>query len=98
VRPCESEHVQTHKRNPDANAGQFKPLATENATLEAYGDKGDVAAMLNLSRRSVDNLLRQGCPHLRLGTRRVRFDMPEVRQWLAENFRTQRRGPANTGK
>jgi len=57
-----------------------------------YGSKRDVAQMVQMSLRSVDNFLREGCPHLKLGKRRVRFDMAEVRQWLADNFRTQRRG------
>lgn len=56
-----------------------------------YGGKRDVASMVQMSVRSVDNLVAQGCPHLKLGKRRVRFDMAEVRQWLADNFRTQRR-------
>ena len=56
-----------------------------------YGGKKDVASMVQMSVRSVDNFVAQGCPHLKLGKRRVRFDMAEVRQWLADNFRTQRR-------
>jgi excisionase family DNA binding protein len=86
--------IVTDQRTPDAATSNMKLAA--NDTLRRYGDKADVATMLGMSRRTVDNLLRQGCPHLRLGARRVRFDMAEVRQWLTENFRTQRRGPART--
>jgi predicted DNA-binding transcriptional regulator AlpA len=62
------------------------------ATVPRYGDKKAVAAMLGMSRRTVDNLVAQGCPHLRIGSRRLRFDMDEVRGWLTEQFHTQRRG------
>jgi predicted DNA-binding transcriptional regulator AlpA len=71
---------------PDAATGE------KLATVPRYGSKADVAAMLQMSRRTVDNLLRQGCPHLKLGSRRCRFDLAEVREWLSENFRVQRRG------
>jgi len=47
--------------------------------------------MVQLSVRSIDNFLAQGCPHLKLGKRRVRFDMIEVRQWLTDKFHVQRR-------
>jgi predicted DNA-binding transcriptional regulator AlpA len=62
------------------------------ATVPRYGDKKAVAAMLGMSRRTVDNLVAQGCPHLRIGARRLRFDMNEVRSWLTQQFHTQRRG------
>ena len=71
---------------PEANPGQ-----SALATAARYGDKKDVAAMLGLSRRSVDNLMAKGCPYLALGKRRCRFDMAEVRAWLADNFHVQRR-------
>lgn len=48
--------------------------------------------MLQMSVRSVDNFLAQGCPHLKLGERRVRFDLVEARNWFAETYRIQRRG------
>ena len=74
---------------PDAAAGIKSTANTD--TLPRYGSKRDVAAMVQMSVRSVDNFLRAGCPHLKLGKRRVRFDLPETRQWLADNFRVQRR-------
>ena len=64
---------------------------TELATTPRYGSKRDVAAMLQMSVRSVDNFVAAGCPHLRVSSRRLRFDMGEVRAWLADNFRCQRR-------
>ena len=68
---------------------------TELATVPRYGSKRDVAAMLQMSVRSVDNFVARGCPHLRVSSRRLRFDMGEVRLWLADNFRTQRRAVKN---
>ena len=56
-----------------------------------FATKKDVAKFLQLSVRTIDNLLRQGLPHLKLGKRRCRFDMVEVRQWCKEQFGTQRR-------
>ena len=75
-------------QQPEASPGQSA------LTIPRYGSKRDVASMVQMSVRTVDNLVAQGCPHLKLGQRRLRFDMAEVRQWLADNFRTQRRGAA----
>jgi predicted DNA-binding transcriptional regulator AlpA len=77
---------------PDASPGQ-----SALAQVPRYGSKRDVAAMLQMSVRTVDNLVAKGAPCLRISSRRLRFDMAEVRQWLADNFRTQRRAPAKGG-
>ncbi len=84
------------KQNPDADAGQFKSLANDTAALPSFGDKNTVAAMLHLSKRSVDNLMRRGCPHLAIGKRRVRFDLAEVAAWLKQQYGQQHRGPVHT--
>lgn len=81
---------------PDAAAGNKS--ATLSDAPPRYGSKRDVAQMVQMSVRSVDNFLRDGCPHLKLGKRRVRFDLGEVRMWLADNFRTQRRSAAGGAK
>lgn len=75
------------------NTIQTSEAVTDNPQLTAtrYGSKRDVAQMVQMSVRSVDNFVAKGCPHLRVSSRRLRFDMAEVRQWLADNFRTQRR-------
>ncbi len=57
-------------------------------------DKKAIARLLGFSVRHVDNLLQQGCPHLKFGTRRVRFDPDEVLSWCKERFGLRRRGPA----
>jgi excisionase family DNA binding protein len=78
------------QKQPDAATGDTKLTA-----VPRYGSKRDVAAMLQVSVRTVDNLIaKNGCPHLKLGARRVRFDLAETRQWLADTFRTQRRAAA----
>lgn len=61
-----------------------------------FGDKKSVAAMISMSTRSVDNLMREGLPHLKIGPRRCRFDLQECADWLREHYRVQRRGPATS--
>jgi len=58
--------------------------------------KRDLAVTLNVSSRTVDNLLRAGLPHLRLANRTLRFEPAECVNWLREKYRTQRRGNALT--
>jgi len=77
-----------NKQTPEAGPGQ-----SALASVPRYGSKRDVAAMLQMSVRSVDNFVARGCPHLRVSSRRLRFDMAEVRAWLADNFRQQHRAP-----
>jgi hypothetical protein len=50
--------------------------------------------MTDMSVRWVDLQLPRGMPHLKIGARRVRFDLGEVAQWLKERYGTQRCGPA----
>ena len=80
---------------PNAAVGQSKSSAE---TTPLYGDKKAVAAMLGMSERTVSNFLTQGCPCLRIGKRRTRFDMEEVRAWLKEKFGSQRNGKLAAGK
>ena len=61
-------------------------------TLQRFGDKRDVGELLGICNRSVDNLLAKGCPHLKLGKRRVRFDLDDVREWAKREFGTRRVG------
>jgi len=42
----------------------------------------------------VDDQMALGMPHLKLGARRVRFDLAEVAAWLKEKYGQQRRAPA----
>ena len=72
--------------------------ATATSAPAPFGDKGDVAALLKCCRRSVDLYLSRGLPHLKLGKRRVRFDLDEVREWAKREFGTRRNGKENGGQ
>lgn len=56
-----------------------------------FGSKRDVARLLDTSTRMVETLMAEGMPYLRLGTRRVRFDMAEVAAWVRSECRVQHR-------
>lgn len=58
-------------------------------------DKDGYAARWGFSRRTIDNLLARGLPHLKIGARRVRIIIAEADQWMREQFGTQRLGPAH---
>lgn len=72
--------------------GAYPPTAAK-----PFGDKADVQAMLLCCRRSVDGYMADGMPHLKLGPRKVLFDLDEVREWAKRKFATRRNGPANGG-
>jgi len=73
----------TIHNEPDAATGQ--KLAAEIIT-----DKKGFGARWGFSTRHVDNLLAQGCPHLKVGKRRVRIVVPEADLWMKERFGTRR--------
>jgi predicted DNA-binding transcriptional regulator AlpA len=60
-------------------------------TTPRFGTKKDVAAMLQLSIRSVDNYLAAGCPVVKLSPRRCRFDLDEVKAWFKQQYGQQAR-------
>ena len=76
----------------------MKPEATpgnEPVPATCFADKRAVAALAGLrSTRWVELQMAAGMPHLKLGPRRVRFDLEEVRQWLKEKYHQQRRAVA----
>ena len=62
-----------------------------------FGDKRAVGLLAgNMSLRWVDGELAKGMPHLKLGPRRCRFDLAEVKVWLKERYGVQRRGKVST--
>jgi hypothetical protein len=72
-------------------AATGNPLA---ATL-ALGDKRDVGVLAGgMSNRWVEGQMALGMPHLKIGPRRARFDLAEVREWLRARYAVQRRGAA----
>ena len=67
-------------------------IAIKNeVAIPRFGTKKDVAAMLQFSVRTIDNLLLQGLPHMKIGARRCRFDLPEVAAWAKDRFGVQKR-------
>ena len=73
----------------DAGAGESRLSDNEHA---AFGSKRDLAAMIGLSVRSVDNYLSAGLPHIALSKRRIKFDLAECRLWFKEKYGARRLG------
>ncbi len=66
----------------------MNPESNEIAALPDYETKSQVARRLNVSRRTIDNLMRQRrLPFIKLTPRIVRFPKAEVDTFLARNFR-----------
>lgn len=57
-----------------------------------YIDKRALALRMGIALRTVDNWLQRGLPHLKLGPRRVRFDLREVDEWFRIHCRVVRKG------
>jgi hypothetical protein len=68
---------------PEAATGQLKS-AGEITDKKGFGARWDFSV------RHVDNLLRQGMPHLKIGKRRVRIITEEADSWMRERFGTRR--------
>ena len=70
--------------NPDLN---------QIPTLPDYETKSQVARRLNVSRRTIDNLMRQRrLPFIKLTSKIVRFPKAEVDAYLAQHFQINARG------
>jgi predicted DNA-binding transcriptional regulator AlpA len=64
----------------------------ENPINVAFGGKRDVAKMVGVCNRTVDNWLQCGMPHIKLSRRLVRFDLREVESWLKKQYSVRRQG------
>jgi len=53
-------------------------------TRPEYESKQELAARLGVSTRTIDNLMTQGLPYLKLTGKLVRFPRIPVDQWLAD--------------
>jgi predicted DNA-binding transcriptional regulator AlpA len=62
-----------------------------NGTTSPLGNKRDVATMLKISVRSVDNYIADGCPVIKLSPRCCRFDLSEVKSWFKTQYGQQSR-------
>jgi hypothetical protein len=76
----------------NAFATDLEPAATNTAAEIA--DKKGYGARWSFSVRTVDNLLAQGLPHLKIGQRRVRILVSEADAWMHQRFGQQRIGRA----
>jgi hypothetical protein len=74
---------------PDTGAGASR-------LPEPFGSKRDLAKMIGLSVRSVDNYLAAGLPHIALSPRRIKFDLDECRQWFKQQYGARRLGRLNS--
>jgi hypothetical protein len=84
----EKVNPETDEVNDNLNQTSIK-TATER--MLPLGTKRDVAAMLKMSVRSVDNYIMAGCPVIKLSPRRCRFDLLDVREWFKNKYGQQRR-------
>lgn len=75
---------------PPTEKGEFN----QNLTFihpAPLGDKQDVADMLKVSLRTVDNYIANGCPVIKPTPRCCRFDLPEVMAWIKTKYGQQSR-------
>ncbi len=66
----------------------MNPEPNQIAAAPDYETKSQVALRLNVSRRTIDNLMRQRrLPFIKLTSKIVRFPKAEVDAFLARNYR-----------
>ena len=66
----------------------MNPELNQITALPDYETKSQVARRLNVSRRTIDNLMRQRrLPFIKLTSKIVRFPKAEVDAYLAQHFR-----------
>jgi excisionase family DNA binding protein len=66
----------------------MSPERTELPAAPDYETKSQVAQRLNVSKRTIDNLMRQRrLPFIKLTSKIVRFPKADVDAYLARNFR-----------
>ncbi len=71
----------------------MKPEQSEISSSPDYETKDQVARRLNVSRRTIDNLMRQRrLPFIKLTSKLVRFPKAEVDAYLAQHFHINARG------
>ena len=66
----------------------MNPERTETPAPPDYETKSQVARRLNVSKRTIDNLMKQRrLPFIKLTSKIVRFPKADVDAYLARNFR-----------
>jgi len=61
-------------------------MVQTNQSQPTYLSKKQLATYLGTSERTINNFLKQGIPHFRIGNKILRFKRSEVDQWF-EQFR-----------
>jgi len=75
-----------------SEAARMSSERTEFAAAPDYETKSQVARRLNVSKRTIDNLMRQRrLPFIKLTPKLVRFPRADVDLFLAQNFRVETR-------
>lgn len=64
------------------DANHIEPTAAAPVLKGGLSTKAQLAALLQLTPRTIENLQRRGLPFYRLGSRRNRYDPVAVREWL----------------
>ena len=67
------------------------PAAVTGESNLAAMDKVSFGQRFKVSKRTVDNWIATGCPHLKLSARMVRLPLVEATEWVKERYMTQRR-------
>jgi excisionase family DNA binding protein len=73
---------ETHKVRPSEPAS-INPQP-EPQPKEAYFTKKELAAHLNVSTRTIDNMITRGLPYIRFTSKLVRFPRTAVDDWIRE--------------
>lgn len=69
-------------------------MTTIQNTTPRIGKKRDAANLLCCCTRTIDSLMQQGLPHIKINSRNIRFDLDQVREWASRKYSTARIGPA----
>jgi hypothetical protein len=85
--------MKRHLLAPDGSVIAVTPSDTA-ACVSQITEKKGYAARWQFSPRQVDNFLRLGIPHCKVGARRVRIIVADADAWMKERYGTRRRGAA----
>lgn len=89
---------QTAESEIDLTTPGLEIPAVLSAPQPVIVEKPQLAELLRVSRPIVDRFMREGCPHLALSSRMIRFDLEEVRLWLRTNYGVRRKGYSVEGR
>ncbi len=76
-----------------ASMKSLTPPQTE-LTSSTFATKAELAQELRVCKRTIDTLQTKGCPHIKIGARKILFDLEEVRDWIKRTYSVTRNGKA----